>query len=88
LEEVRNLRRKLKELFDKQRIGVLSTQKRNRPYASLVAFVVTDDLKSFVFATPRTTRKYSNIIASIRHSTYDTQILQYYSQQQSCAFDR
>jgi nitroimidazol reductase NimA-like FMN-containing flavoprotein (pyridoxamine 5'-phosphate oxidase superfamily) len=66
LEEEKSLRRKLKELFDKQRIGVLSTQKRNRPYASLVAFAVTDDLKSFVFATPRTTRKYSNIIASSR----------------------
>ena len=66
MEEVKSLRRKLKELFDKQRIGVLSTQKRNRPYASLVAFAVTDDLKSFVFATPRTTRKYSNIIASSR----------------------
>lgn len=66
MEEVKNLRRKLKELFDKQRIGVLSTQKRNRPYASLVAFVVTDDLKSYIFATPRTTRKYSNIIVSSR----------------------
>ena len=61
-----DLKKKLKELFDKQRIGVLSTQKRNRPYASLVAFAVTDDIKSFVFATPRTTRKYSNIIASSR----------------------
>lgn len=66
MEKLTDLRRKLKELFDKQRIGVLSTQKRNRPYASLVAFAVTDDLKSFVFATPRTTRKYSNIIASSR----------------------
>jgi nitroimidazol reductase NimA-like FMN-containing flavoprotein (pyridoxamine 5'-phosphate oxidase superfamily) len=66
LEKRTDLRRKLKELFDKQRIGVLSTQKKNRPYASLVAFAVTDDLKSFVFATPRTTRKYSNIIASNR----------------------
>ena len=61
-----DLKKKLKELFDKQRIGVLSTQKRNRPYASLVAFAVSDDLKSFVFATPRTTRKYSNIMASSR----------------------
>lgn len=61
-----DLRKKLKELFDKQRIGVLSTQKRNRPYASLVAFAVTDDFKSFIFATPRTTRKYSNIIVSNR----------------------
>jgi nitroimidazol reductase NimA-like FMN-containing flavoprotein (pyridoxamine 5'-phosphate oxidase superfamily) len=66
LEKRTDLRRKLKELFDKQRIGVLSTQKKNRPYASLVAFAVTDDLKSFVFATPRTTRKYSNIMASSR----------------------
>lgn len=66
MEKRTDLRRKLKELFDKQRIGVLSTQKKNRPYASLVAFAVTDDLKSFVFATPRTTRKYSNIMASSR----------------------
>lgn len=61
-----DIRKKLKALFDAQHIGVLSTQKRNRPYASLVAFAVSDDLKSFVFATPRTTRKYSNIIASKR----------------------
>lgn len=66
MESQMDLRNKLKELFDKQRIGVLSTQKRNRPYASLVAFAVTDDLKSFVFATPRTTRKYSNLMASSR----------------------
>ncbi|MFX0195601.1 MAG: pyridoxamine 5'-phosphate oxidase family protein [Candidatus Hodarchaeota archaeon] len=66
MEKRSDLRRKLRELFDKQRIGVLSTQKKNRPYASLVAFAVTDDFKSFVFATPRTTRKYSNIIASSR----------------------
>lgn len=60
------LKKRLKVLFEKQRIGVLSTQKRNRPYASLVAFAVTDDLRNFVFATPRTTRKYSNIVASNR----------------------
>ena len=66
MEKRTDIRKNLKELFDKQRIGVLSTQKKNRPYASLVAFAVTDDLKSFVFATPRTTRKYSNIMASKR----------------------
>ena len=66
MESQMSLRKKLTELFDKQRIGVLSTQKKNRPYASLVAFAVTDDLKSFIFAPPRTTRKYSNIIASSR----------------------
>lgn len=66
METDKDLIKKLRELFEKQRIGVLSTQKRNRPYASLVAFAVTDDFRSFVFATPRTTRKYSNIIASSR----------------------
>ena len=66
MESGKDLRKRLKELFEKQRIGVLSTQKRNRPYASLVAFAVTDDFKSFIFATPRTTRKYSNILASNR----------------------
>lgn len=66
MEPNEDLKKRLKELFEKQRIGVLSTQKRNRPYASLVAFAVTDDFKSFVFATPRTTRKYSNILATSR----------------------
>ena len=60
------LTERLRILFDRQRLGVLSTQRRNRPYASLVAFAVTDDLKSFVFATPRSTRKYANMMASSR----------------------
>jgi nitroimidazol reductase NimA-like FMN-containing flavoprotein (pyridoxamine 5'-phosphate oxidase superfamily) len=66
LESRTDLTKKLGAFFGKQCLGVLSTQKRNRPYASLVAFAVTDDLKSFVFATPRTTRKYANIMASSR----------------------
>lgn len=66
MESRTDLTKKLKDLFDRQRIGVLSTQKRNRPYASLVAFAATDDFKCFVFATPRTTRKYANIMASSR----------------------
>jgi len=66
LESQKDLRKKLKTLFEKQSIGVLSTQKRNRPYASLVAFAATEDFKNFIFATPRTTRKYSNIITSHR----------------------
>ena len=66
MESQTDLKKKLKAFFHKQSLGVLSTQKRNRPYASLVAFAVTDDLKSFVFATPRTTRKYANIMASSR----------------------
>lgn len=66
MESRKDLEKKLRALFERQITGVLSTQNRNRPYASLVAFAATDDLKSFVFATPRSTRKYSNIVASSR----------------------
>ena len=52
---------KIKTLFDSQRLAVLSTQKNNQPYASLVAFAATDDLKQIVFLTPATTRKYDNL---------------------------
>jgi len=51
----------IKTLFDSQRLAVLSTQKNNQPYASLVAFAATDDLKQIVFLTPATTRKYDNL---------------------------
>lgn len=61
-----DLKEQLKALFDRQRLGVLCTQTRNRPYASLLAFAATDDLRHFVFATPRSTRKYANIMASHR----------------------
>ena len=66
MESNMDLQAKLKALFDRQSIGVLSTQKRNRPYASLVAFAATDNFKHFVFATPRATNKYANIMASGR----------------------
>ena len=61
-----DLRTQLRILFDRQQLGVLSTQARNRPYASLLAFAATEDLRQFVFATPRSTRKYANIMASHR----------------------
>ncbi|MHC4121177.1 MAG: pyridoxamine 5'-phosphate oxidase family protein [Planctomycetota bacterium] len=66
MESQTDLKERLKTLFDSQRLGVLSTQSKNRPYASLVAFAVTEDFKNFVFATPRTTRKYANIMNSSR----------------------
>lgn len=66
MESRTDLTKKIKDLFDRQRIGVLSTQKGNRPYASLIAFAATDDFRHFIFATPRTTRKYANIISSHR----------------------
>lgn len=57
---------RLRQLFDEQKLAVLSTHHQGQPYASLVAFAATDDLKQIVFATPRATRKFSNITADAR----------------------
>jgi len=46
-------------LIEGQRFCVLSTQGQGRPYASLLAFGVSPDLRQLVFATPVTTRKYA-----------------------------
>jgi len=51
----------LKHLLKQQNIGVLATQSKDFPYANLVAYVATDDLKSILFATLRTTQKYQNL---------------------------
>ncbi len=50
----------IERLLSEQRLGVLSTQGGGRSHASLVAFAVTGDLRSVVFATSRATRKYAN----------------------------
>ena len=44
-----------------QRFAVLSTHAGGQPYASLVAFSATEDLRRIVFCTPRSTRKYTNL---------------------------
>jgi nitroimidazol reductase NimA-like FMN-containing flavoprotein (pyridoxamine 5'-phosphate oxidase superfamily) len=62
------LRKTLKDLFDSQRLGVLSTYGQGQPYGSLVAFAATDDLKHLLFATTRATRKYANVMAQSRVS--------------------
>jgi len=55
------LSRTLKELFFSQPLAVLATQDHGQPYGSLVAFAATEDLKYILFATIRSTRKYSNL---------------------------
>jgi nitroimidazol reductase NimA-like FMN-containing flavoprotein (pyridoxamine 5'-phosphate oxidase superfamily) len=51
----------LNELFATQRYAVLATQNDGQPYTNLVAFAVTEDLRSLLFATPRATRKFANL---------------------------
>jgi general stress protein 26 len=66
MDDKQALRDRLGDLFESQRLGVLSTHRSGQPYASLIAFYATRDLKSFYFLTPRTTRKFQNLISDPR----------------------
>jgi nitroimidazol reductase NimA-like FMN-containing flavoprotein (pyridoxamine 5'-phosphate oxidase superfamily) len=56
---------RLKALNEQELFAVLSTiEPGPGPYASLISFALTDDLRYLVFATPRKTRKYKNILQS------------------------
>jgi nitroimidazol reductase NimA-like FMN-containing flavoprotein (pyridoxamine 5'-phosphate oxidase superfamily) len=59
-------RLRLKELFNAQNLAALSTHREGQPYASLVAFHASDDLKHIYFVTPTTTRKFANLTADNR----------------------
>lgn len=61
MEKDKGIRIRLKTLFQHQHLAVLSTQQDGQPYASLIAFVVTGDLKYLYFVTPKTTRKFENL---------------------------
>jgi len=54
----------VRQLLENQSLAVLGTQEKGRPYANLVAFVATPDLKSILLATARYTRKYANLKAN------------------------
>ena len=61
-----DFRRRLGELFQTQNLATLATHQAGQPYASLVAFVASEDCKHIYFATPNTTRKYNNLQAENR----------------------
>jgi heme iron utilization protein len=48
----------LRDLFARQRLGVLATHGPEHPYASLVAVSASDDLRRIYFSTTRATRKF------------------------------
>lgn len=56
--------RKLKTFFESQPLAVLATQNGAAPYASLISFASNEKLTYLLFATPKTTRKYSNMQAN------------------------
>ena len=57
----KDLIHELKNLFQTRKFAVLATQRKTSPHASLVAFIITDDLKNLFFATERSTRKFKNM---------------------------
>ncbi|MFA6600589.1 MAG: pyridoxamine 5'-phosphate oxidase family protein [Candidatus Omnitrophota bacterium] len=54
----RSVRDRIRKLLTSQRFAILCTQGLAQPYASIVGFAASDDLKSIYFSTPKTTRKY------------------------------
>ena len=59
-------RQDIGQLLESEQLAVLSTVQEDQPYANLVAFAHSADLRSIVFCTPRTTRKYTNLSANNR----------------------
>lgn len=51
----------INKIVNTQYFAVLNSVGEGQPYSNLVAFAITDDLKSLVFITDRNTRKYRNI---------------------------
>jgi heme iron utilization protein len=58
--------RVLRGLLDVQRLAALCTHDEGAPYGSLVAFAASEDMETLLFATPRATRKFANIISDPR----------------------
>jgi nitroimidazol reductase NimA-like FMN-containing flavoprotein (pyridoxamine 5'-phosphate oxidase superfamily) len=54
----RCIRDRIRNLLKSQAFAILCTQGLAQPYASIVGFAASDDLKHIYFSTPRTTRKY------------------------------
>ncbi len=55
----------LGSLFEDQRFAALATvEEDGRPYANLMAFAVSPDLRSIVLVTGRSTRKHDNLRAN------------------------
>lgn len=60
------IKRDLDHLLQSQPLAVLATHKEGQPYANLIAFASSNDLKRLYFATGRSTRKFAGISADPR----------------------
>ena len=55
------IRKNIERLLATQMLAALSTQINGQPYVNLIAFAMADGLETLIFATPRATRKYTNL---------------------------
>jgi len=53
---------RLRILDTTQPHAVLATDSGGQPYTSLIAYALTPDMKEVIFTTPKSTRKYRNIL--------------------------
>ncbi|MBN1834446.1 MAG: pyridoxamine 5'-phosphate oxidase family protein [Spirochaetales bacterium] len=53
----------LKTLLGAQLFAVLGTNGDKAPHLNIVSFAAVDDLRTILFATPRQTQKYTNLLA-------------------------
>jgi general stress protein 26 len=62
--EHEEIRTRIKQVMASQLYGVLATQgEKGLPHASIIAYASTDELRSIIFATPKDSRKYRNMLA-------------------------
>ena len=61
-----DIRPALRALLESQRFAVLATDDHGQPFASLMAFAATEDLRHLVVLTERATRKYANLQSNPR----------------------
>ncbi len=66
MDPTEEIRSRLRDLCISQKLAVVATQSGGQPYASLVAFVTSDDLRHVFFVTARTTRKFANLTKDSR----------------------
>jgi general stress protein 26 len=63
-----SIREAVTRLFAKQKLACLATSKSEKPHTSLVAFAATADLKTILFATTKSSQKYTYLKANDRVS--------------------
>jgi len=68
LKEEQELFLTIHKLLSEQKLGALATHRHGEPWATLIAFAAADNLNLIYFATPKTTRKYSNLVNDPRCS--------------------